>query len=61
MLMQTSVKEERRVKWDKGLIMISDSRDAPSECSSLNQAMRSCLKKTVSVTGMFCKRLELKL
>ena len=50
MLTQTSSKEERRVKWDKGLIMISDSRNAPSECSSLSQAVKSCLKKTVSTT-----------
>lgn len=59
MLSQTSPKEERRVKWDKGLIMISDSRNAPSECSSLCQAIKSCLKKTVSAFGSDCKYLEL--
>jgi hypothetical protein len=50
-----SSKEERRVKWDKGLIMISDSRNSPSECSSLSQAVKSCLKKTVSAIASYCK------
>lgn len=44
----TGPREERRVKWDKGLIMISDSRKTPSEASSQSQGVKGCLKKNVS-------------
>ena len=46
---KSAVKEERRVKWDKGLIMISDSRKTSSEASSQSRSVKGCLKKTVSL------------
>jgi hypothetical protein len=52
---KSSTKEERRVRWDKGLIMISDSRSSPIESSSSAERVKSCLKKTVSSSLTDCE------
>jgi hypothetical protein len=39
---------ERRVKWDKGLVMITEGPKAPSSAESSSERVRGCLRKTVS-------------
>jgi hypothetical protein len=55
----TGSKEERRVKWDKGLVMISDSRKTPSEASSQSQVVKGCLKKNVRTKAAMHVRRDL--
>lgn len=55
----TGPKEERRVKWDKGLVMISDSRKTPSEASSQSQVVKGCLKKNVRTKAAMHVRRDL--